>query len=104
MGAAVVEPGEATISFDGNGNVNGGTITDYTSSGPCSGTLSGTYTVSSTGAVQATVTLNTGNSGCAGSTAQYSGEVNQTGSSAVFAESDGTASGGGFFSGTLIKQ
>jgi hypothetical protein len=98
-----VGDGIGTIQFDGNGNITGGTDTEYTSSGSCILAFSGNYTVSSTGALQATITSSTSSSGCSGFTENFGGEVDASGNTAVFAESDGSSTGG-FFSGTAVKQ
>lgn len=100
-----VGDGIATLAFDGQGNITSGSVTQYNSSGTCTFALSGTYSVSSTGAVA--VTLNAGNAstGCTSTgPATYSGEVSATGEMAVFAESDGGTSGGSFLSATAVKQ
>lgn len=100
-----VNDGIATVHFDGQGYLTSGNLTEYTSSGPCTFTLTGTYSVASSGAVSLTVNSGNPSSNCTVTgPSQYSGEVSQNGDTAVFAESDGTASGGGFLSGTAIKQ
>lgn len=99
-----VGDGIGTIQFNGSGSITGGSITNYTSSATCQSTVtSGTYSVSSTGAVTATINGSSSTSGCTSGSEAFSGEVSQNSDTVVFAESDGGTSGS-FFSGTAIKQ
>lgn len=99
-----VDDGIGTLQFNGSGSITGGSVTQYTSSGTCQLTLSGTYSVSSTGALTATLNSTSSTpSVCTGSASAFSGQVSQNGDTAVFAESDGSSTGA-YLSGTAIKQ
>lgn len=93
-----------TIGFDGSGNVNGGSLTIYfaNSTQTCSYTLSGTYTVQTSGAGTAALTLTPAASqpsGCTVGTGQIALEVAASGDTVQFVGSDGNISGG-----TATKQ
>ncbi len=94
-----------TITLDGSGNVTGGNSTAYFSgtSSTCAFTLSGTYSVQTSGAGKASLTSSPATAsqpaGCGANTVQLAIEVAGSGSTFMFAETDGD-----IFSGSAAKQ
>ena len=96
-----------TLTFDGSGNVTGGTSTAYFSGTAvtCTFTFSGTYTVQSSGAGTVAVTLTPTSASVSGgctagsSTSHLAVEVAGGGSTFEFADTDGN-----IFAGNAAKQ
>jgi len=89
--------GIGTVTADGSRNVTSGTITEYYTDGThCTSNVTGSYSVSNSGA--GSITLSS--PGCSSSSVTYSVNMTQQGASAVFTESDGV----NWVSGTAIRQ
>lgn len=96
--------GIGTIVFNGAGAVTGGSLTElvFTSGPSCTGTLAGTYSVSSSGSgtAQITVSLSSPCTGAWDGSASFNIEVAQSGASVLL----GSASPSPAFTATALKQ
>lgn len=91
-----------TFQANGTGTITGGSVVEAISSGlVCQGTISGTYSVASSGQGSASVSTASNSPGCGGlGTSSFTLQVTQQGSSLVFAEADNS----GWISGTAIRE
>lgn len=90
-----------TIQFNGDGNITGGTITEYTPNTPypCVNSVTGTYSIQSTAIGTATLNLSSSTKGCpATDTWQLALAAADSGAAVEMARTDQIASG------SAIKQ
>jgi hypothetical protein len=90
-----------TLQMDGNGTITSGTLQEFSSAGTsCGSSITGQYTVSTSGQGSAVVSITPITPGCPTGSASFEIEVTQQGSSLVFAETDNS----GWIAGTAIRQ
>ena len=92
-----------TVQFDGNGNINGGSLSAQVGGGQvCQYAVKGTYSVQSSGSGAATLNTTTSDSACTASPIAISMTVAQSGAAFVFGLSGSGAAGQ--LSGSAYKQ
>jgi len=90
-----------TLQMDGKGTITSGTLQEFSSAGTsCGSSITGQYTVSTSGQGSAVVSISPITPGCPTGSASFEIEVTQQGSSLVFAETDNS----GWIAGTAIRQ
>lgn len=96
--------GIGTIVFNGSGAITGGSLTElvFTTGPSCPATLTGTYSISSSGSGTAQITA-TPDSPCTGAwqgSSPFNIEVSQSGASVLLASTSSSPA----FTGTALKQ